>query len=199
MHWEGCLQIPSEIYLWHDCWLRLQGDVVFVCVGRVCTCWCSAKLRARSGFAILTPSELQSGFLDLEKFLLRGQYFSWVVGFCGLPFGSSELTSANMIFSLEFVPLNLWDVPFRKLKYQESCNMGCYDRWQVLTTLASYYTPPGWDLHWALGGTLWALFQGCQVVCGQRSFISKWPAGNQDDRRWCKSGSGVCARPHCGT
>lgn len=158
MHWEGWNCKFPPIYVWHDCWL--QGDVVLSSVWRVCTCWCSAKLRADSGFAILTPSELQSGFLDLEKFLLRGHYFSWVVGFCGLPFGSSELTSANMIFSLEFVPLKLWDVLLGSW-YQESCNIGCYDRWQVLTTLASYYTPPDGDLNWALGGTLWALFQGC--------------------------------------
>ena len=70
------LQIPSKIYLWHDGWL--QGDVVCVHVAMCgyCTCCRSAKLRADSGFAILAPSELQSGFLDLEKFLLRGHYFS---------------------------------------------------------------------------------------------------------------------------
>lgn len=71
-----------------------------------------------------------------------------------------------MIFSLEFVPLNLWDVllevDIKNLATLAATTVGkCWPHWQV-TILRLMES----DLHWALGGTLWALFQGCQVVRG---------------------------------
>ena len=128
--------------------------------------------KASGGFRLALPfwhqvnyNILQSGFLDLEKFLLRGQYFWWVVGFCCLPFGSSEQTSANMIFSWEFVPLNLWDVllevDIKNLATSAATTVSSADQYD-------------WDLHWALVGT-YELWKGCQVEGWPSvAFMSKW-------------------------